>query len=204
MNMPLVSAAMDTVTEAPMAIAMAMLGGVGIIHKNLSPEAQASAVQEVKHKLNAFIPDPICIRENRTVGEVLEWAKKKKYKFHSFLVKDGSGNVIGLVTSRDFRFCKDKSKKIADIMTTKIISATVGTDEKAAYKIMMAKKIKILPIFNRQGKLAGIYTFTDVERIVVGSSPDYNLIGGKLVVGAAVGSISDDAKHRMELLAKAK
>ena len=205
LKIPLVSAAMDTVTEAPMAIVMAMLGGLGIIHKKLPAKEQASAVEQVKHKLNAFIPDPICICKNQTVEEVLDFAQRKGYNFHSFLVKDSSGNVIGLVTSRDFFFCTKKSKKIADIMTTNIISAEEGTDEKTAYKIMMAKKIKILPVFHRQGKLAGIFTLTDVKRIVVGSSPNYNLDKkGTLIVGAAIGPISDDAIERMELLAKAK
>ena len=205
LNMPLVSAAMDTVTEDAMAIAMAEMGGLGIIHKNLSPESQAKAVDRVKHKLNAFITDPIFVNENQTVQQVLDFVERKKYNFHSFLVKNNSGIIVGLVTSRDFKFCIDKSRKIADIMTKNIIDAPVNTGVKRAYRIMMQKHITILPVFTRKRELKGIYTLSDVERIVSGLSPDYNLAkDGTLKVGAAVGPISKDAEQRMELLAKAK
>lgn len=203
-NMPLISAAMDTVTEAAMAIAMAELGGLGIIHKNLLADRQASAVRRVKHKLNAFIADPICIHENQTVREVLGFIAKKKYDFHSFPVLDESNNVVGIVTSRDFKFCADDVRKISEIMSKRIISAGEDADVSGAYCILMKNKITILPIFNRQRKLVGVYTLTDVKRIVDGLSPDYNLApDGTLRVGAAIG-VGEDAKVRMELLAKAK
>ena len=204
LNMPIISAPMDTVTEAEMAIAMAQLGGLGIIHKNLSPENQASAVRKVKHKLNAFIPDPICIHASQTVKEVLEFVKMKKYTFLSFPVLDNSDNVVGIVSSSDFKFCMDGTKKISDIMAKKMISAPIGTDISAAYKTMMTNRIKILPVFNRQKKLTGIFTLADVKRIVAGLSPDYNLApDGTLRVGAAIG-VGEQAKQRMELLANAK
>lgn len=203
-NMPVISSPMDTVTEVKMAIAMAELGGLGIIHKNLTPDEQASMVQTVKHTLNAFIPDPICIRENQTVGEVLELVRKKNYKFRSFPVKDGSDKVSGIVASSDFEFCMEPGKKIADIMSRNIIKARTGTNVQEAYHTMMEHHIKILPVFNRQGKLMGIYTLADVRRIVTGNSLDYNLTSdGTLCVGAAIG-VGDDARQRMELLANAK
>ena len=204
LNMPLVSAAMDTVTEAAMAIVMAELGGLGIIHKNLTPDEQSSAVEKVKHKLNAFIPDPVCIHDSQTVKEILEFIDRKRYGFHSFPVLDASGNIIGIVTSRDFKFCTTETKKISDIMSTKIISATEGTDISAAYKALMKNRISILPVFSRKGKLKGIYTLSDVKRIVSGLSPNHNLAtDGTLKVGAAIG-VGEDAKERMELLAKAR
>ena len=203
-NIPIISSPMDTVTEAEMAIAMAELGGLGVIHKNLTPEKQASAVQKVKHELSAFVFDPICIQENQTVEEILEFVQRKKYKFLSFPVLNSDGKVVGVVASSDFEFCINKKKKILAIMSKEIISASAGIGVSAAYKTMMANHIKILPIFNRQKKLIGIYTLADVKRIVAGNSLNYNLApDGTLRVGAAIG-VGEDAYVRMELLAKAK
>jgi len=204
MNIPIVSSPMDTVTEAAMAIGMAELGGLGIIHKNLTPEQQVSAVQTVKHKLSAFIFDPICVKADQTVREVRNFAKKKGYKFLSFPVVDNSGQVIGVVTSSAFEFCLDNSQKIAQIMSKKIISIPEGADVAAAYKMLMQNRIKILPMFNRRGKLLGIYTLADVKRIMAGDSAHYNLApDGTLRVGAAIG-VGTDERRRLELLVKAK
>ena len=203
-NIPIISAPMDTVTEMKMAIAMAELGGLGIIHKNLSKEQQASEVGAVKHKLNAFISDPKCVHGNQTVGEVLESAKRKNYRFRSFPVLNDAKDVVGIVSSSDFEFCKDSNLKISDIMSKEIVHAPQGTDVAKAYQILMDHRIKILPVFNRQKKLVGIFTLADVERIVKGNSLDYNLApDGTLRVGAAIG-VGEDARHRMELLANAK
>ncbi len=203
-NIPIISSPMDTVTGAEMAIAMAELGGLGIIHKNLSPEKQASDVQTVKHKLSAFVFDPICIKADQTVGEILEFVTKKKYKFLSFPVMDSGGKFVGIVSSSDFEFCINQKKKISEIMSKEIISASVGVDVHSAYQKMMANRIKILPVFNRQHKFIGIYTLADVKRIITGNSLNYNLApDGTLRVGAAIG-VGDDAKARIELLAKAK
>lgn len=203
MNMPIVSSPMDTVTEAEMAIAMAKYGGLGIIHRNLTPENQAKALERVKHELSAFVPDPICIRASQTVKEVLEMAKQKGYKFLSFPVLNGSGRVIGIVARSNFEFCMNTNKKIADIMTKDVIGAPDGTKVEKAYRMMMQNRIKILPINNRQGDLMGIYTLADVKRIVMGNSVQYNLAAnGTLRVGAAIG-VGDDGRDRMALLASA-
>lgn len=203
-NLPVISAPMDTVTEANMAIAMAMFGGLGIIHRNLTPEDQASAVARVKHQLNAFIPDPICVRANQTVKEVLAMVEQKGYKFRSFPVLNSPGRVIGIVSSSNFEFCPDANKKIADIMSKEVIGATDGIDIQKAYRTMMKHRIKILPVFDQQNNLAGIYTLADVRRIVTGNSVEYNLAAnGTLCVGAAIG-VGEDGKNRMDLLAEAK
>lgn len=204
LNIPIVSSPMDTVTEAEMAIAMAMLGGLGIIHKNLTPDMQAKAVKAVKHKLSAFVPDPICRQADQTVEEVLEFVARKKYEFLSFPVLDADGKVIGIVSSSDFEFCMDPKKKISEIMSKDIVSAPTGVKISTAYEMMMGNRVKILPVFDGMGKLAGIYTLADVKRIVKGNSLDYNLASdGTLRVGAAIG-VGEEAKERMELLAKAK
>ena len=204
LNIPIASSPMDTVTGAEMAIAMAKLGGIGIIHKGLLPKEQTNAIEKVKHSLSAFISDPICIKSDQTVAEVLEFVKRKGYKFLSFPVLNKSGRLIGVATSSHFEFCSNTSAKISDVMTKEVVSAPDGTTIKQAYKIMMEKRIKILPIFDwKHHNFKGIYTLSDVRRIVSGHSPDYNLAAdGTLRVGAAIG-IGDDAKHRMELLAKA-
>jgi IMP dehydrogenase len=205
-NTPIISSPMDTVTEAAMLIAMPENGGLGIVHKNLLAKDQASAVQKAKHRLSAFISDPICVKANQTVKAVLEFITRKGYQFHSFPVLDSSGKVVGVVTSRNFRFAGSaaSAKKISSIMARSVISARDGTDIHKAHEIMMQKQIKILPVFDRQEKLLGIYTLADVERIVNSLSPEYNLApDGTLRVGAAIG-VGDDARERMELLAKAR
>lgn len=200
MNIPIVSSPMDTITESEMAIALAMQGGLGIIHKGLDPKEQAADVGKVKRHMSAFVPDPVCVKADQTVSEVL----KKGYKFLSFPVMDNSGNVIGIVTRSYFDFCLNETMKIRDIMRPDVISAPEGTDVKRAYEIMMANRIKILPVFSKQNKFLGIYTFSDVKRIVKGHSRDFNLAkDGTLRVGAAIG-VAEDARQRMELLAKAK
>jgi len=203
-NIPIVSSPMDTVTEASMTIAMAKLGGLGIVHKNLAPDAQITVVQQVKHYLSAFVSSPICVKAEQTVGEVRAFAKKKGFKFLSFPVKDDNGNIVGVITSSAFEFCVDDAQKIFKVMTTQIISAQEGTDIPTAYQILMKNHIKILPIFDAQGKLLGIYTLADVKRIMAGDSLNYNLApDGTLRVGAAIG-VGDEAKQRMDLLSSAK
>ncbi|MCX6718296.1 MAG: IMP dehydrogenase [Candidatus Staskawiczbacteria bacterium] len=204
LNIPIVSAPMDTVTEADMAIALAKIGGLGIIHKGLSPQNQASAVEKVKHNLSAFIYEPICINPNQTVAEVLAFIERKNYRFLSFPVLNNSGKLMGTVVKSNFEFCLDNSAKISDIMLKEIISAEAGTTVEQAYKIMMQKRVKILPILDKNKKFKGIYTLSDVRRIVKGHSPDYNISSdGTLKAGAAIG-VGEDTRQRMELLAKAK
>jgi len=204
LNLPIVSSPMDTVTEAEMAIAMAKLGGIGIIHKGLSPEVQAIHVVKVKRHLSAFIENPVCINVSQTVAEVLEMAEKNNYKFLSFPVVDGSKKLVGVMTSGHFEFCKDTSEKVSVIMQNEIITAPLGTTLEQAYNIMLDKKIKILPILDAENNFKGIYTLSDAKRIVRGSSPNFNLaVDGTLRVGAAIG-VGEDAKERMEFLSKAK
>jgi len=203
MEIPIISAAMDTVTEASMAITMAKLGGLGIIHRSLSPKEQASAVSKVKFDLNGFIPNPICVSADDTVKEVLDLRKQKGYKFLSFMVTDEGGKIVGLVTHNDFDFCSDPQRKISEIMSADIMKADSSINVGDAYRIMMDKDKKILPIFDGE-EFKGIYTLSDVKRILSGNSRDYNLdANGSLRVGAAIG-VGEDSYERLKLLSKSR
>ncbi|MGY4883993.1 MAG: IMP dehydrogenase [Nanobdellota archaeon] len=202
LKIPLVSAAMDTITEHKMAIEMAKNGGLGIIHKNFSPKEQAYQVARVKHHLNGKIEDPICVMDYNTMQEVLNMKDEKAYTFHSFPVLDSSGKLVGLITRNDFDFCEDTSRQVKDIMTTSLLTSSEETTIEEAYKILLNKKKKILPLIKNDGELTGIYVFSDVKRIVTENSGMYNTdSSGKLLVGAAIG-VYDDAFSRLEELVK--
>ncbi|MFA6050546.1 MAG: IMP dehydrogenase [Candidatus Paceibacterota bacterium] len=202
---PIVSSAMDTVTEAPMAIAMAKLGGLGIIHRGLDPETQAKAVRRVKLHLNGMIASPITATLDQTVAEIIEAREEKNYNFHSFPVIDESGKLSGIVTRNDFEMASDTSLKIKDIMTPMdhMITAPAGTSLEEAHKILVQNKKKVLPLVDSNGVLAGMYVFSDVVRLIGSASTTYNLDPkGHLRVGAAVGA-GPDALLRAELLSEA-
>ena len=185
-KMPFVSAAMDTVTEADTAIAMAVLGGVGIIHKNLSIHDQVSKVAIVKHHLHGLIRDPIVFRASDTLETVREKKKKRGFSFNGFPILDDDDNVVGILTSRNVKFSRDQNARVANVMTTDIITAPVQTGLHEAYDIMMNNKIGKLPLVDN-GKLAGLYSFTDVRTLVENAHPDYNRDSKyRLRVGAAV------------------
>lgn len=200
-NIPIISSPMDTVTESKMAIAMAKFGGLGIIHKGLSPEEQSAQVAKVKHNLSAFIHDPICVKGTDKVADVLQMRDQKEYGFSSFPVVDGGRRLIGIVTSNDFEFCDaPEEKTIFDIMSTDIVSSEF-IDVRGAYQMMQERHKKILPITDKSGNLTGIYTWKDVKRIITNDAQGYSLDkNGSLLVGAAIGVSSDD-RFRAELLA---
>lgn len=203
LRIPVVSAAMDTVTEASMAIAMAKLGGLGVIHKALTPKEQAMAVNKVKYDLNGFIPDPVFVLENQTVDEVLNFRASKGYKFLSFMVKDASGKIVGIVTHNDFDFCPSGHKKISEIMSREIISAESGVSISKVYELMTTRCKKIIPIFDGEN-FKGIYILKDVKRTLNGNPQGYNLDEtGSLRVGAAIG-VGADTPERLELLSKSR
>ena len=143
LNIPFVSAAMDTVTESEMAIAMARLGGIGVIHKNLSPERQAEEVRKVKFYLNGVIRTPVTFSPDQTVAEMLAEKKKHKYSFSGFPIVEADGNLVGIITSRDIKFLTDYSIRIRDVMTTRPLSAPDGTAIADAYKMDGIYYIKV-------------------------------------------------------------
>lgn len=188
LKIPIVSAAMDTVTEHTMAIEMAKLGGLGIIHKNFDPERQAREVSKVKHYLNALIADPVCVRENQTIGEILDMRNRAEHSFHTFPVINEAGKIAGIITENDFDFCSDRSMKVSEIMTKQVITAGKKTGAQEAYDIMLENKKKALPLADKDGRVLGMYVFKDVKRVVFKNPAGYNLDGnGRLRVGAAIG-----------------
>jgi len=200
LKVPVVSAAMDTVTEYKLAIELAKLGGMGVIHRSLSIEDQASQVARVKHHLNGLIEKPICIYQDEKVSSVLLRRESKDYTFHSFPVLDRDDKLVGIVTGNDFEFCVNDSLSIGDIMSTQLLTVPEETSIDDAFRLMCKGKKKILPLVNNDGKLVGMYAFKDVKRIKTGSAETYNVdTRGQLRVGAAVG-VGEDALERVSRL----
>ena len=197
-NMPFVSAAMDTVTEASMAIAMAMLGGIGIIHRNLPPKEQAKFVSKVKHYLNGLIDDPIVFHEKDTLQDVLRRKQEKGYGFSGFPVLDDQERLVGILTAADIKFARNRSARVEEVMTAKVITAPPDTGLQEAYEIMRQNRIGKLPLV-KDGRLVGLYSFSDVRTLVENVEPLFNRDANyRLRVGAAIGP-NDQA--RVEMLA---
>lgn len=186
-KIPFLSAAMDTVTEAQMAISMAMLGGIGVIHKNLDPEVQASHVSRVKHHLNGLITNPITFNVNDTLQTIAARREEKGYGFSGFPILDDEGRLVGILTSKDIRFSRHKRARVTDIMTTDVITAKPDTDLRQAYDIMQQHKIGKLPLLEN-GKLVGLYSYADVRRLIENEEPLFNRDDKhRLRVAAAIG-----------------
>ena len=200
LNMPFVSAAMDTVTEAKMAIAMAMLGGLGVIHKNLPTEVQANQLGIVKHHLNGLIVDPVTFRDTATLETVRTVRKEKNMTFSGFPILDSADRLVGILTSTDVKFIQDPNAPVSEVMTREVITAAPETSLQDAFRIMMENKIGKLPLV-KGGKLVGLYSFSDVRTLVENVEPMFNRDSRyRLRAGAAV-SHSDN--ERVEVLVKA-
>ena len=199
LNTPFISAAMDTVTESKMAIAMALMGGIGIIHKNMEVKEQARQVGIVKHHLHGLIRDPIICRDTDTLADVRERRAARNFNFSGFPILDANDNIVGILTSTDIKFSQNRNAKVSDVMTREVITAPPGTDLQTAYDIMMKHKIGKLPLV-KDGKLTGLYSFSDVSTLVRDVEPFYNRDDKyRLRVGAAV---SPNNESRVEALAE--
>lgn len=200
LNIPIVSAAMDTVTEAELAIAIAKLGGLGVIHKNLSTDEQASEVGRVKFHLNGLIEKPICFRENDTIEQIIQKKEEKKWEFSTFPIVNSSDVLVGLLTDNDFKFPEKTNVRVKKVMTDVLITGKKDTTIKEAYRTLKENKKGVLPLVDESGKIAGMYVFKDVKRIILGDNKSYNVdIHGNLRVAAAIG-VYDDAFKRVEKL----
>lgn len=166
MNIPFISAAMDTVTESSMAIAMALAGGIGVIHKNLEDDEQAAQVAKVKNYLNGLIAKPVCFHANDDISFLRAEKQRMGLKFNGFPVLDDQERLVGMITSSDMRYAPMTAAKLSDVMTAATITGKPGTTLKKAYEIMRANKIGKLPLVNKDGRLVGLYSFTDVQQIV--------------------------------------
>jgi IMP dehydrogenase len=198
-NVPIISAAMDTVTDWQLAIAIAQEGGLGMLHKNMSIEKQAEAVRKVKRSESGLIIDPITLRPEQTIGEALQLMKE--YKIGGIPIVDGAGLLVGILTNRDLRFEKHLQKKIAGVMTTgKLITAPEGTDLKKAETILQDNKVEKLPVVDKRGKLKGLITYRDIIKLKSHPNSCKDKYG-RLMVGAAVGVTADIIDRVAALLA---
>lgn len=200
LNTPVVSAAMDTVTESEMAIAMAREGGIGVIHKNMSIEAQASHVRKVKRSESGMIQDPVILDKNAVVGDALKLMSENK--IGGIPVVDEAGKLCGIVTNRDLRFEKDSTRAISEVMTSKdLITTDKPNDMIAAEAILQKYKIEKLPVVGKDGKLIGLITYKDIIKLKKYPNSCKDSFG-RLRVAAAVG-VTHDTLDRAAALVKA-
>jgi inosine-5''-monophosphate dehydrogenase len=200
LNIPLVSAAMDTVTGADLAIAIAQAGGIGMLHKNMTIAEQAAEVRKVKRSESGMIQDPVTLLADATVGDAFNIMKE--HKIGGIPVVNEKGQLVGIVTNRDLRFQKDMTRPINELMTKdNLVVAPEGTDLVKAEEILQNEKIEKLPVVNNEGILKGLITFKDIQKYkhYPNAAKDSH---GRLLVGAAVG-VTPDTLDRVEALVKA-
>jgi IMP dehydrogenase len=198
LNIPIISAAMDTVTESELAIAMAREGGMGILHKNMTIEKQASEVDRVKRSESGMIQHPITMREDQTVGEANRLMER--YQISGFPIINDKNELIGILTNRDLRFEPDNSMKVKQLMTTEnLVTVPVGTTLAQAEKILQKHKIEKLPVVDKNGKIKGLITFKDIQKRKKHPFAAKDKFG-RLIVGAAVGVTSDTLERASELV----
>jgi IMP dehydrogenase len=163
LNVPIVSAAMDTVTEAGLAIAIAQAGGIGILHKNMVIERQADEVRKVKRSESGMIQDPVTLSATATVADAFQIMKE--FKIGGIPVIDANRKLVGIITNRDLRFQKDMQRSVSEVMTKEnLITAAEGTTLLQAEEILQDYKIEKLPVVDNEGHLAGLITFKDIQK----------------------------------------
>jgi len=198
LNIPLVSAAMDTVTEAELAIALAQAGGIGILHKNMSIRAQANEVRKVKRSESGMIQDPVTLNERALVKDAFNIMKENK--IGGIPIVDSANKLVGIVTNRDLRFQKDMERPISELMTRdNLVVAPIGTNLVKAEEILQNYKIEKLPVVDNDGTLVGLITFKDIQKFrhFPNAAKDEH---GRLLVGAAVGVAADNIERVNELV----
>ncbi|CAM3446039.1 IMP dehydrogenase [Aquirufa ecclesiirivi] len=197
LNIPIVSAAMDTVTEADLAIALAQEGGIGIIHKNMTIQQQAAQVRKVKRSESGMIIDPITLHDTQTLGDAQRIMKE--FKIGGIPVIDTQGILVGILTNRDLRFQKETARPVHEIMTkVNLITANEGISMEAAESILQEHKIEKLPIIDKKGRLIGLITYKDILKRKSHPLASKDSLG-RLRVGAAVG-VTPDLLDRVQAL----
>ena len=200
LNVPIVSAAMDTVTEAELAIALARVGGLGFIHKNMTIAEQAAQVNRVKRSENGMISDPVTLSKDHTLGEARELMAK--YKISGLPVVDADNVLIGIITNRDVKYQENLDVKVEEIMTKdNLITSDKNTNLEKAKEILLKNRVEKLPIVDAENKLVGLITIKDIDNQLEypNANKDQN---GRLIVGAGVG-VGEDTLERIEALVKA-
>jgi len=189
LNVPLLSAAMDTVTEAALATALAREGGLGILHKNMSIEKQAEQVRKVKRSESGLIIDPVTLLADATIGDALKLMRENK--IGGIPIIDKSGKLVGILTNRDLRFEENMKRKVSEVMTKEnLYTAPEGTDIKKAEELFKKTKVEKLPIINKQGRLTGLFTYSDILKLKSNPNAVKDKFG-RLLVGAGVGITAD-------------
>ncbi|MCT2892485.1 IMP dehydrogenase [Lacticaseibacillus paracasei] len=200
LNIPIISAGMDTVTESAMAIAMARQGGLGVIHKNMSIEAQADEVLKVKRSENGVIVDPFFLTADKPVSDAEDLMKKYRISGVPIVNNTTDRKLTGIITNRDLRYVDDKSVLIDTVMTKEgLVTAPAGTSIEDAEAILQSRKIEKLPLIDKEGRLSGLITIKDIEKVVEfpHAAKDAH---GRLLVAAAVGVTSDTFDRAQALL----
>ncbi len=202
LNIPLMTAAMDTVTESQMAIAIAREGGIGVIHKNMSMEEQGAEVDKVKRSENGVITNPFYLSPNNTISDAENLMEK--YKISGVPVCEDDGTLVGIITNRDMRFLPDNQIRISEVMTPreKLITSKSGTTLEEAKKILLKSKVEKLPLIDENGKLTGLITIKDIEKSVKYPNTARDA-EGRLLCAAALGA-TDDVLERAGILAEAQ
>ncbi len=201
LNVPVLSAAMDTVTESAMAMAMAREGGIGVLHKNMSIEAQAAEVRKVKRAESGMIIDPVTLPKDATVGDAQQ--TMREYSIGGIPIVDANGKLIGIVTNRDLRFEKDFKRPLYEVMTSEnLVTVSKGTSLEEAEVVLQKNKIEKLPVVSEENTLLGLITFRDITKVTqkpIANKDQY----GRLRVAAAIG-VTADAVERTSALVKAQ
>src|SRR5690554_4394262 len=201
LNVPIVSAAMDTVTESAMAIAIAREGGIGVLHKNMTIELQAAEVRKVKRAESGMIIDPVTLHKHNTVGDAQK--TMREYSIGGIPITDDEGTLIGIVTNRDLRFEKNLQRPLSEIMTEEnLVTVAQGTSLKEAEIILQKNKIEKLPVVNDKGVLLGLITFRDITKLTQKPFANKDQFG-RLRVAAALG-VTPDVMERTEALVNAQ
>lgn len=200
LNVPIVSAAMDTVTEADLAIGLARVGGLGFIHKNMTIAEQAAQVNRVKRSENGMISDPVTLSKDHTLGEAKDLMSR--YKISGLPVVDADNVLIGIITNRDVKYQENLDMKVEEIMTKeKLITSDKDTNLEKAKEILLKNRVEKLPIVDKDNKLVGLITIKDIDNQL--EYPNANKDGnGRLIVGAGVG-VGEDTLARIEALVQA-
>jgi IMP dehydrogenase len=197
LNVPMLSAAMDTVTEASLAIALAREGGMGILHKNMSVEKQAEQVRRVKRSESAMIQDPVTLTIEATIGDAKRLMRENR--IGGIPIVDAAGKLAGILTNRDLRFEEDGNRLVKEVMTKdNLVTAPEGTDLKKAEAILRQTKVEKLPVVNSSGRLIGLITYRDILQVTSYPNAAKDSLG-RLLVGAAVG-VSRDLMDRVAAL----
>ncbi|MEN9549695.1 MAG: hypothetical protein RIR12_2286 [Bacteroidota bacterium] len=197
LNVPLLSAAMDTVTEAALAIALAREGGLGLLHKNMSIEKQAEQVRKVKRSESGLIVDPVTLTADATIGDALRIMRENK--IGGIPIVDMNQKLVGILTNRDLRFEDNIKRKVSEVMTKEnLYTAPEGTNLKKAEELFKKTKVEKLPIIDKQGRLKGLFTYSDILKVKSQPNAVKDSMG-RLVVGAGVG-ITNDLLDRVAAL----